>query len=267
MKIFISWSGEQSKDVAKELKKFIKLVIQASKPWISNEDIQQGSLWFSKIKDSLNESKAGIICLTKENKEKPWVLFEAGALLNKFTESKICPLLIGLEPKDIEQPLSQFNLTLLNKEEMEKLFKNINDWLGENKLENEVLDASFNVHWKNFENAIEKIIKRYPENKSYEGLRDEKDYIQEILYSVRNLDKRMRSLELNRNREYEFMKSNIYRQDDNNILYDKNLNVVLSDIKRLQNKDYPTEKIIDDISKMYEISKRDVMNYLSFIEE
>lgn len=44
MKLFISWSGEKSKDVANLLHKWISSVIQAIHPWISTQDIETGSI-------------------------------------------------------------------------------------------------------------------------------------------------------------------------------------------------------------------------------
>ena len=39
VKVFISWSGERSKKIAKALKKWIKNVIQSVEPFVSSEDI------------------------------------------------------------------------------------------------------------------------------------------------------------------------------------------------------------------------------------
>ena len=80
MKVFLSWSGERSKAVAELLNNWLCCVIQAARPWISTRDIDRGALWFSEINEQLQDTSVGIICLTQENKNKPWILFEAGAL-------------------------------------------------------------------------------------------------------------------------------------------------------------------------------------------
>lgn len=84
MKVFLSWSGERSKQVANLLSSWLCCVIQATRPWISSKDIDRGSLWFSEINDQLKDTSVGIICLTKENKDRPWILFEAGLWLKDF---------------------------------------------------------------------------------------------------------------------------------------------------------------------------------------
>lgn len=41
MKIFLSWSGEKSKNIAESLKDWLEQVIQTSEPWISTS-IEKG---------------------------------------------------------------------------------------------------------------------------------------------------------------------------------------------------------------------------------
>jgi hypothetical protein len=52
MEIFISWSGNRSKAIAELLKRWIKQVLQGTQPWISTQDIESGSLWFSELATS-----------------------------------------------------------------------------------------------------------------------------------------------------------------------------------------------------------------------
>ena len=47
---------------------------------MSDEDIDKGAVWFGEIYKALDASKFGVIALTAEKQDAPWVLFEAGAL-------------------------------------------------------------------------------------------------------------------------------------------------------------------------------------------
>ncbi|WP_417071157.1 hypothetical protein [Niveibacterium terrae] len=96
MKVFLSWSGQSSKEVANLLSDWLCCVIQASRPWISTRDLDRGSLWFGEINDQLKDTTVGIICLTQENKTRPWILFEAGALAKGLSTSRVCTLLVDL---------------------------------------------------------------------------------------------------------------------------------------------------------------------------
>lgn len=96
MKVFLSWSGTRSREIAKLLSDWLSCVIQALQPWVSDRDLDRGSLWFGEINDQLKDTTVGIICLTQENKDRPWILFEAGALAKGLSTARVCTLLIDL---------------------------------------------------------------------------------------------------------------------------------------------------------------------------
>jgi hypothetical protein len=125
MTVFISWSGSLSKAVADLLDSWLSDVIQGVKTWLSSEDIEKGSIWSEELNEALTTT-VGIICVTQENKDARWLLFEAGALSKGLSKARVCPLLIDLQSKDLQPPLSRFNLTLPERDEMWKLIKTIN---------------------------------------------------------------------------------------------------------------------------------------------
>lgn len=186
MKIFISWSGDRSKKVAEFLKGWIKCVIQACEPWVSTEDISRGAVWFSSINDHLANVTSGIVCLTNENKERPWILFEAGAMAKGITSNKVYTFLIDLTPQAIQNPLAQFNHTLPIKEDLRKLVNSINIDLGEKSLDKETIDSVFETYWPQFETKFENIIAE-TEKKEIKVELTEK----EILYQLLDESKKM----------------------------------------------------------------------------
>jgi hypothetical protein len=123
MKVFISWSKSLSKECAEILSDWIKCTLQASEPWISSKDIDKGSLWFNEINDQLKDTKVGIVCLTKENKDNPWILFESGALAKGLSVNRVCTFLIDLSPADLANPLAQFNHTIPDQDGMKSLLR------------------------------------------------------------------------------------------------------------------------------------------------
>ena len=143
MKVFISWSGEQSNKIAEILNKWIPSVIQAVEPFYSPEDIAKGSRPFNELSQKLDDSNIGILCLTKENINSSWIMFEAGALSKNFGTAKVCPLLFGVKPTDIKGPLAQFQAAEFSEKEMKRLLKMINEELKENSLADEVLTNVF----------------------------------------------------------------------------------------------------------------------------
>lgn len=195
MQVFLSWSGPRSQQVAQLLSDWLPRVIQSLKPWISTKDIQKGSLWAEIIGDELKNTTTGIICLTKENKDRPWILFEAGALAKGLSSNRVCTLLIDLGPSQIVPPLSQFNHTRpSNKEDMLHLLQTLNDRLKENKLTATILENALEVHWSYFSEELSRIIKETPDQEKIPD-RAEKDILKEILENTRNLNSRVIDLE------------------------------------------------------------------------
>ena len=198
MKVFISWSGERSKAAAELLTEWIHDVIQAVKPWISTRDIDKGSIWFNEITETFKDTSLGIICLTPENKDKPWILFESGALLsvlNKQAKPHVCTFLIGLKPTDIENPLAQFNHTGSHKAEIFELLKTINKQLESNRLEEKSLEKAFNTYWPEFHERFKEILKIKPAEKIVAKPRSEESMMSEVLSTVRSLEQRLREKE------------------------------------------------------------------------
>lgn len=155
MKVFVSWSGEASHDVAKALKDWLPNVIQAVDVFLSSEDIAKGSQWFHELGSVLDESGFGILCLTRDNLSAPWILYEAGALGKRFEQSRVVPLLINLKPAELSGPLAQLNAALLDKDEMSKLVASINAELGAEKLTDKQRDKAFQAWWPDLEQTLQ----------------------------------------------------------------------------------------------------------------
>jgi hypothetical protein len=194
MKVFLSWSGQRSKEIANLLSDWLCCVIQASRPWISTRDLDRGSLWFGEINDQLKDTTVGIICLTQENKGRPWILFEAGALAKGLSTSRVCTLLVDLEPKDIEDPLAQFNHTFPTRESVLGLVKTLNGALSSGALDIRILEQVFDTYWPQFENRFAEILKN-TEAQPPSKPRPKEDVLGEILENTRLLNSRIRRLE------------------------------------------------------------------------
>lgn len=195
MDIFVSWSGDRSRAVAELLVDWVKCVLQSTRPWISTRDIDKGALWFSEISAKLNSTAAGIICLTQENKENPWILFESGALAKGMAASRICTFLVDLEPADIRDPLAQFNHTTPDAVGLYNLAKTLNRSLGEHGLAENILKRAFEAYWGQFESDFNRVIAEFP-LKEKSKPRSDKDILSEILETTRSLNSRLRKVEM-----------------------------------------------------------------------
>ena len=186
MKIFLSWSKDLSLKIAKELKEWLGCVIQGADIFISSDDIRKGNRWNLEIAKQLDGCDFGIICLTKENLNSSWILFESGALSKSMLESNVCTILIGdLDLTDIEGPLSQFQHTKINKDDFKKLIKTINEKFGEKKLPDLTLDKVFETWWPQLENKIKHHMNTTPTEDKFFVKRSDKELLSEVLELAR----------------------------------------------------------------------------------
>jgi len=185
LKVFISWSGDRSKSVAKALRDWLPRVIQNIDPWMSADDIDKGSRWGTDIATQLEEASVGIICLTPDNVKAPWILFEAGALSKTLDDTFVCPYLFELNPTEIEEPLTQFQATTANKEDTEKLMSTINRAQKDNALQESLLTDSFERWWPDLEEALGEI----PEVQQNIPRRTQQGILEEILRVVRGISR------------------------------------------------------------------------------
>ncbi|MDX6255322.1 MAG: hypothetical protein QOJ11_1656 [Frankiales bacterium] len=194
MKVFISWSGEKSKAVAAALHDWLPRVIDALEPWMSDIDIESGSVPMSVIADSLQDSRFGIIVVTPENFNKPWINFEAGAISKHVGElkSRVAPVLIGYEKKtDLPGPLSNYQVTLPNKDDFKKLLTSLNRQVGaggEKPKNEDLLSDALDQYWSRLEEQLTEIQTADP---TVAEEREEPDLLVEVLGIVRGLQAEM----------------------------------------------------------------------------
>jgi hypothetical protein len=180
MKAFISWSGELSKELGEIFSKWIPSVLQSVKPYFTPEGVEKGARWSTEIAKELEESRIGIIILTRENLLEPWIMFEAGALSKELERSRICPVLFGVANSDLVGPLVQFQATSFRKEEMKKLVKSINNACDENKLADSIVDNVFEKWWPDLEEQVGVAMGKERENEDKKS-RSDRAIIEEIL--------------------------------------------------------------------------------------
>jgi hypothetical protein len=114
MKVFLSWSGHKSHKIAIVLRDWFPSVIQSIAPYVSSEDIDKGARWSTDIAKELEDSTFGILCVTKENINAPWLTFEAGALSKTIEKSFVCPFLFDIKRSEVDGPILQFQSPYLN---------------------------------------------------------------------------------------------------------------------------------------------------------
>lgn len=185
MLIFLSWSGKKSKAVAEALKDWLVKVVQAVEPWISS-DIEKGTRWNAEMLAKLEQTRFGIICLTRENLDARWILFEAGAL-SKIKDTYVCTILLDITPGEVEQPLSQFQHTTIEKSDMRKLIGTINNAVnrtGERGLPDITLNNIFETFWPQLEKSFADIGEAQEDDR--QKFRTDRSILEEIVEILRS---------------------------------------------------------------------------------
>jgi hypothetical protein len=178
--IFISWQGRRSQWIAEALRDWLPVVIQATRPWMSDREIQKGSRGLHEVARALEGIKVGITCLTPENLGAPWILYEAGALSKALDdETRLCTYLLGgLQFQDVRPPLGMFQATKAEKDDTRKLIQAINVAVGDHPVPESNLIEIFDAMWPKLEEKLRTIPK--PEE-DVVAKRDVDEMIAEIL--------------------------------------------------------------------------------------
>jgi len=201
MKIFLSWSGEnsQSHQVAQALHNWLPRVIQQAKPWLSSHDMDSGINWGPEVDKQLSEIHFGILVITRYSMLAPWLLFEAGALSKHVERSYVCPYLCGLKATDIEGPLAKLQGRESNKNGTLMLLETNNKALPDaHPLTADVLKDQFEMWWPRLEEDLKAIDERHKPIKapisktqlklSPDQIRSDREILEEILQLARKED-------------------------------------------------------------------------------
>lgn len=207
MKVFISWSGTRSKAVANALHEWLPLVLQYAKPWVSDKDIGAGDRWAQSIAGELDASNFGIICITPENMQSEWILFEAGALSKSMLDAKVIPLLFGLELSDLSGPLSQFQAQKADISGVTEVVRAINK-VADNQANDQIVTRSIPLLWPSLQAELDKIPNIQPSEKH---TRPQHEILEELVTGVRGLNTRIRDFDADISEKDRFYKRRKYR--------------------------------------------------------
>ena len=190
MKIFVSWSGERSQALALALRDWLPLVLHYVEPWLSTSDIKSGDRWGSEIAKELQASNFGIICVTKDNLEAPWLLFEAGALAKSMEDGRVIPLRLDVEVSDISGPLTQFQSEKADEDGINRLVTSLNKAAAAAVPEDR-LAKLFEMSWPKLSETLEAIP---ASGSSPKRPRPQAEILEELVSGIRTVEMRVRDL-------------------------------------------------------------------------
>ena len=169
MKVFISWSGATSHKIANVLRENLPIAIQSLEPYVSSKDIDKGARWSTEISKELEQCQFGILCITGDNLDAPWLLFEAGALAKNIDVGQVTPFLFGVEDEDLPPPLMQFQTTKFVESDVKKLIHSLNKANDSGELHEALLNKSFETMWPTIKESVDAIKLPKPATSSKAG--------------------------------------------------------------------------------------------------
>ncbi|HEX4725465.1 MAG TPA: toll/interleukin-1 receptor domain-containing protein [Pseudonocardiaceae bacterium] len=187
MKVFISWSGTGARDFALFLRGWIRQVVQAVQPFMSEQDIGKGARNLLEMSQELEAVQFGIVVVTRDNVAAPWINFEAGAISKSLGTGRLVPLLLDVGKPDVVGPLAQFQaVDATDHTDVERLFREINRWL-EHPLDADVLLPAVQSRLPEFDDAVAAFRAGAETRGPQSALRKDRDVLDEILLLVRGL--------------------------------------------------------------------------------
>ncbi len=221
MKVFISWSGNISLKVALIFRDWLPSVIQSIEPYVSSEDIDKGARWSTDIAKELENSTFGILCVTKENLEAPWLSFEAGALSKTMEKAFVSPFLFDIKRSEVQGPILQFQSTIFEKDDIKKMVKTLNKACGDAGITENRLDNSFEVWYPHLEESLNKLKTEAVVNddvQEIESVTPSAVILEEILELTRDNQKLIRNPNPQLSKDIENMKQAIDELSMRNIM-------------------------------------------------
>jgi TIR domain len=178
MRIFTSWSGDRSKAAALGLKSLLQDLFEEAVQVFVSEHITPGEAWAQRLGTELEQSEFGILCLTRDNWQSPWLLFEAGAIAKKFASSRVVPYLIDELPAASDRsPLAQFQHVRADREGTYRLVESINS-IRDNPKPNDRLERSFAKWWPDLEQTLKTV---QASNPAQPPIRSDRELLETIL--------------------------------------------------------------------------------------
>jgi hypothetical protein len=193
VRVFISWSGDTSLKVAKALDAWLPTVLYSVESFIS-PGIDAGATWLQEVRGKLEVSDFGVLCLTPDNINAPWLVFEAGALSKRVDMSRVVPLMLAVVPSDLlKSPLSQFQGKLPDQDGIWQLVCSLNK-TGD-QFEEIRIRPSFDKLWPELEAELAPILdeaattRGKPSTQETQLSADDRTVLEEILREVRSLQR------------------------------------------------------------------------------
>lgn len=154
MRIFLSWSKEESKKYATIFKTELNILFPKAELFLSDQDISMGSNSISEIFKNLSKVDYGLIFITSSNKNEAWLNFEAGAISNSIGENKVIPIAFsGIKIGELISPIANFQGFDFAEDKFKKAMRDINESFEE-PMSSNTFERLLGTSWENITSEV-----------------------------------------------------------------------------------------------------------------
>ena len=153
MNVFIGWLGEASKEIASSLESWLNGMFDGRvSAYTTMDNLAAGSEWFHGLRRAMNDADCGLLCVTEDNVNSPWLSYEAGALSQNV--ELLIPILFEVSPLRVSAPLRMFQSVPFGLDGMKELTYALNRSCGDKGLSSQELERRFQARYPSFEMAV-----------------------------------------------------------------------------------------------------------------
>lgn len=169
LRIFISWSKNKSKLLAKATKEFLDIIFNGEIEFFFSPEMYKGTGVDNEIHKNLLECEKCIVCITSDNFKNPWLLYEAGVIYgaNYKKNSKygiVIPILFEHIPdwsSWVDKPLNRYVPIHMQGNTSDSSNSKNDFYVFVNQIRKECgIDYSdFEINWDSYYAQVERILK------------------------------------------------------------------------------------------------------------
>jgi TIR domain len=194
MNIFVSWSGRRSREAAEIFRRLIPLVLQRANLFMATENIESGANWAHSIDDAIKKADAGLVFLTRNNLNNPWLAFEVGALSRTLRPNRCFPILVDLSYRDLSGPFAIFQAIALTREDIQRLLFTLNADM-ESSVSESVLQTLFDTIWPDFAARIHSLVEAADDQRSSALQASDSEKLNFLIEELESLKRRISKVE------------------------------------------------------------------------
>lgn len=157
MKVFVSWSGPVSQQIAALISDWLKHTLLTIDPIYTPNTLRAGTQGTTQLYRLLKGVYTGIFIYTRESLDSQWMIFEAGAIHGNAGNSLLLSLLFELSQKDLPEPMQGYQWKNFNKKEMLDVLHSLSTQRGDD-LSRQDLERTFERAWDDLERDVNAVL-------------------------------------------------------------------------------------------------------------